>query len=63
MRYGANRQSIVADHMLPGADYIRTRSAAFLILQLAPLQPVVQRGLSTIEVREIVVGAQLLRRA
>src|SRR5208337_2329784 len=63
MRYGANRQDVVADHMRSGADHVGARSAAFFILQRTATQPVVERRLSAGELREIVVRTQLLGRA
>src|SRR5208282_4213876 len=61
--YGANRQGIIADHLPPGADHVRTRSTAFLIVRRSPSQPVVQRRLSAIKFREVVIRAQFLGRA
>jgi hypothetical protein len=58
MGYGANRQGVVADNVLPGADDIGTRSAALFILKRPPPQPVVERGLAALEFGEIVIGAQ-----
>jgi hypothetical protein len=63
MGHGANRQGIIADNLLSGADYVRSRSAAFLILEGPPSQPFVEGRLSAIELREIVIRAQFLGRA
>jgi hypothetical protein len=58
MGHGANRQGIIADHLLAGADYVGARSTAFLILERPPSQPFVEGRLSAIELREIVIRAQ-----
>jgi hypothetical protein len=63
MGHGANRQGIIAHNILPGAHHVRTRSAAFLVLQRPPSQPVVERRLSAFELGELVIPAQLLGRA
>ena len=62
MGHGANRQGIVANYLPSGADHVGAGSAAFLVLQCAPAEPVVERRLSAGEFREIVFGAQILGR-
>src|SRR5260370_25484132 len=63
MRRRANRESIIADYLLAGADHISTRRSALLVWHGPPSQPLVQRRLSAIEFREIVFRAHFLRRS
>jgi len=47
--YGADRESIIADYFLTDANHIGSRSAALLILQCSPSQPLIERSLSAVE--------------
>ncbi len=60
---GADSQRIIANNLLSRSDDVCARCAAFLVLQGTATKPVVEGWLTTRKFRQVVIGAQFLRRA
>lgn len=62
MGYRAYRESIVANNTLPDTNNVCPGGATFFVLKHPLSQPVIQSGLSALELREVMVGGELFRR-